>query len=96
MRNKALRAYELGRLRTSIVRALFVVAPVAALAVVVGGAAWLPITVLAWIFANWRGGPLLRGSYIGLIGGTMVFVLSPVSSSDRTFWPFGRAAPSKA
>jgi hypothetical protein len=69
MRDKVRRAYELGRLRTSIVRALFVVAPVAALAIVVGGAAWLPITVAVWIFANWRGGPLLRGSYIGLIGG---------------------------
>ena len=40
--------------------------------------------------------PVVPHIYIGLVGGTLVFVFSLVPSSDRTFWPFGRAAPAKA
>jgi hypothetical protein len=28
-----------------------------------------------WIFAHWRGGPLLRGSYLGLAGGFVTLLL---------------------
>jgi hypothetical protein len=77
-RDLALRAYELGRLRTSLLRAAPVVAVVAALALTFGGAAglvWLPVTAAVWIFAHWRGGPILRGSYIGLVGGFITLAL---------------------
>lgn len=72
------RAYELGRLRASLLRALVVVVPAAVAAAMVGGRtafAWLPMTILAWVFANWRGGPVLRGAYVGLAGGIVTFLL---------------------
>lgn len=75
---QARRAYELGRLRTSLVRATPIVAAVAALALGMEGNAglvWLPVTAAVWIFANWRGGPLLRGTYVGLVGGLVALAL---------------------
>lgn len=75
---QARRAYEWGRLRTSIRRALFIVAPIILVATVVTGRsalAWLPVTVAVWLLAHWRGGPLLRGAFFGLLGGAITYVL---------------------
>jgi len=85
------RAYELGRLRVSVMRALYVVVPVAIVASLFGGRtafAWLPVTIAAWLIAQWRGGPLLRGAYVGLAGGIITFalpmtVLRPCCSPER-------------
>jgi len=74
----ARRAYERGRLRTSVRRALLVVAPVGLVTYLVTGRAaltWLPVTLAAWVLANWRGGPLLRGSFFGLAGGAVTYAL---------------------
>jgi hypothetical protein len=35
--------------------------------------------------------PVVPHIYIGIVGGTLVFIFSLVPSSDRTFWPFGRS-----
>lgn len=75
---QARRAYEVGRLRTSFVRSLPIVAIVAAIALSVEGRTglvWLPITAAVWLTANWRGGPLLRGAYLGLAGGLVTLAL---------------------
>lgn len=72
------RAYEWGRARVSVRRALFVFLPVAVIASIVTGRAalsWLPVTLMAWVFAHWRGGPLLKGAWHGLIGGAVTYVL---------------------
>lgn len=76
--SRARRAYELGRLRAALLRSLFVLAPTAAVAVMIGGRTpilWLPVTAAAWIFGYWRGGSFLRGSYVGLLGGIATFLL---------------------
>lgn len=75
------RAYELGRLRASLLRAAVMMLPVAGIAVAMGGRTafvWLPITFAVWLVAQWRGGPLLRGSYLGLLGG-IVTMLMPMT-----------------
>src|SRR5690242_2014119 len=72
------RAYERGRLRTSARRALFVLAPVALVAAWFTGRVallWLPVTFVAWVIAHWRGGPLLRGAFFGLVGGAVTYAL---------------------
>lgn len=72
------RAYELGRARTSFVRASVVVAPITLLASLFGGhlgLAWLPVTLATWLVVHWRGGPLLRGAYVGLAGGLVTLAL---------------------
>ena len=72
------RAYELGRLKTSARRALYVVAPVAMVAWIAQGRAalaWIPVTLVAWLIAHWRGGPLLRGAFFGLGGGAITYAL---------------------
>jgi hypothetical protein len=74
----ARRAYEWGRLRTSLRRALFVVAPVAVVSVLLSGPAalaWLPVTLTAWVLAHWRGGPVLGGAFLGLLGGVVTYAL---------------------
>src|SRR5262249_35050118 len=75
------RAYELGRLRTSLLRAAIVTLPIAIVAAVVVGPhalAWLPVTLAVWVLAFWRGGPIQRGAMFGAIGGlaTMLLPLS--------------------
>jgi len=75
---RARRAYELGRARSSLWRAL-------ALAVPVGGATWflsgksgliwLPAATLAWVFCYWRGDAFLRGASYGFLGGVVTFLL---------------------
>jgi hypothetical protein len=72
------RAYEWGRLRTSLRRSLAVVVPVAVIATAVTGREallWIPVTLAVWVLAHWRGGPLLRGAFFGLAGGAITYVL---------------------
>lgn len=84
------RAYEWGRLRTSVRRATMVLVPIAVVALVTTGRsalAWLPVTFVVWIMAHWRGGPLLRGAFFGLVGGAVTYalpmtVLRPCCSPD--------------
>ncbi len=55
------------------------------------------ITALGlWMFFSGMIFPVVPHIYVGLVGGTLVFVFSLVPSSDRTFWPFGRADPARA
>lgn len=75
---RARRAYELGRLRGAAWRAACVCAPIGAVVIATAGAAALPITYAAWMFAFWRGDRVLRGSFYGLLGG-LVTALLPMS-----------------
>jgi len=75
------RAYELGRLRVAVGRALWVALPVAGWAMLTSGRSALlvlPLTFAAWVFAHFRGDELLRGSWYGLAGG-LVTSLLPMS-----------------
>jgi hypothetical protein len=49
-----------------------------------------------WLFFSGMVFPIVPHIYVGLVAGTLVFVFSLVSSSDRTFWPFGGAEPAKS
>jgi hypothetical protein len=72
------RAYELGRLGSSLRRALWIVGPVAVVAGLVSGRpalVWLPVTLAAWTLAHWRGGAVLRGAFFGLVGGAVTYAL---------------------
>lgn len=85
------RAYELGRLRVSALRAALVTAPIAVVALLVTGApalVWLPVTFAAWLLAQWRGGPVLRGTFFGLLAGIVTYalplsILRPCCSPER-------------
>lgn len=85
------RAYELGRVRVSLVRAAFVTVPIAIVALLVTGApalVWLPVTFAAWVVAQWRGGPVLRGTFFGLVAGLVTYalplsILRPCCSPER-------------
>jgi hypothetical protein len=85
------RAYELGRLRVSAYRAALVTAPIALVAGLVTGApalVWIPVTFAAWTLAQWRGGPVLRGTFFGLVAGVVTYalplsVLRPCCSPER-------------
>jgi len=89
------RAYETGRLRTSIRKALYVVVPVAIVACFTTGPAalaWLPVTFVAWVIAHWRGGPLLRGAFFGLVGGIPSVCFGPYAEAahgvgERVYLP---------
>jgi hypothetical protein len=78
LHRRARRAYEVGRARGALLRAL-AVAAVAALAawIVVGPRAlpWLPLTFAFAAFAEWRGGPLARGARRGLLAGLVTLML---------------------
>ena len=74
----ARRAYELGRLRTSALRAGLLACALGAVAAVVVGRvaiAWLPVTFGAWMIAHWRGAEVLRGARYGLLAGAAALVL---------------------
>jgi hypothetical protein len=85
------RAYEIGRLRVSLVRAAFVTVPLAVVALIVTGApalVWLPVTFASWVLAQWRGGPVLRGTFFGLVAGIVTYalplsILRPCCSPER-------------
>jgi hypothetical protein len=68
----ARRAYELGRLRRGLSRALLIAAlAAAATAIVVGSRALvlLPVTVAVWTLVEWRGSWLREGARRGLLAG---------------------------
>jgi len=68
----ARRAYELGRARFALVRALLIASPLAVLGLLSSGRSALfalPITLALWAFALFRGSWLLRGAWYGLLGG---------------------------
>jgi hypothetical protein len=74
----ARRAYEYGRLETSARRAAVMIAPLGALVWLLSGAhalAWLPLSFGAWVLAYWRGEAVLRGAWLGLLGGAATLVL---------------------
>jgi hypothetical protein len=78
---RARRSYEIGRLRSSTWRALLIAMPTALIAIFASGRSalvLLPLTIVAWVFAYWRGGDFLRGSFFGLLGG-VVTLLMPMS-----------------
>jgi hypothetical protein len=80
-RRAARRAYELGRLRQGLGRALVVAAAAgAASAIVVGwrAMAWLPVTAAVWAFVEWRGAWLREGARRGLLAG-MASLFLPLS-----------------
>jgi hypothetical protein len=85
------RAYELGRLRVSAMRAALVTAPIALVAGIVTGApalVWIPVTFAVWMLAQWRGGPILRGTFFGLLAGIVTYalplsILRPCCSPER-------------
>lgn len=75
---RARRAYEYGRLEASARRAAMLTVPIAALTWLVWGThalVWLPLTFAAWVCAYWRGEAVLRGAWLGLLGGAATFVL---------------------
>jgi hypothetical protein len=72
------RAYELGRARVAVVRALTATTLVAVLgAVVVGRAAlgWSACSFFALALAEWGGGALSRGAHRGLVAGLVTLML---------------------
>lgn len=79
------RAYELGRLRTSLLRAAIVCAPLAMISWHLAYAiSWLPLTYLALTFAYWRGGAIQKGALFGVVGGlaAMIVPLSILRPDD--------------
>lgn len=75
---RARRAYEYGRLRSSLPRALVVASVVALLGgVTVGVAAFrfIPLTLGIWLFAHWLGQSVQRGAFYGLLGGIVTHLL---------------------
>jgi hypothetical protein len=61
-------AYELGRAKVALVRALLLTSLVGGVGWIVlggGAAVWLPITLVVWLALEWRGGGALRGGRIG-------------------------------
>lgn len=85
------RAYELGRLRASALRALPITLVAGAIGVASSG--WsalylLPITFAVWLFVHWRGLMLLRGAFYGFGGGVVtsflpLSVLRPCCALDK-------------
>ncbi len=74
----ARKSYEMGRLRDSVWIAAFVsllVGVVAYFAVGWSALIYLPITLLAWTFSQWRGAWLLKGARCGLLGGLGTLLL---------------------
>ena len=72
------------------------IAAASVVAMGVRGANYVCTALGLWMFFSGMVYPVVPHIYIGLVGGTLVFVFSLVPSSDRTFWPFGRTAPTKA
>jgi hypothetical protein len=74
----ARRAYEVARLRTGAVRALFVAAGTTTIASASVGASafkWFALPWLAWTVVEWRGGALRKGGVRGLVAGMATLVL---------------------
>ena len=72
------RAYEVGRLLTSARRASLVTAAVGMFVWASAGThmlPWLTVTFVAWTLAFWRGETVLRGAWLGFLGGAATFAL---------------------
>src|SRR5215217_7145887 len=75
---RARRAYELGRLRSSVEKALLVTSLVALLGWLTSGASslrLLPLTLVIWVLAHWLGQSVQRGALYGLLGGAVTHCL---------------------
>jgi hypothetical protein len=88
-RTASLRAYERGLLRMAAVHAVTFCLLSAGLSLVFVGARgliWLPLTLAAWGFVEWRGVGLLRGGRIGALAGVVTLAL-PMSILRRCCKP---------
>ncbi len=77
-RRASLRAYERGRLQTAALHAVTFGLLVAGLSLLFVGARswmWLPLTLVAWSFVEWRGVGLLRGGRVGALAGAVTLAL---------------------
>jgi hypothetical protein len=77
-RSASLRAYERGRLQTAALHAVTFGLLVAGLSLIFVGArswTWLPLTLAAWGFVEWRGAGLLRGGRVGALAGAVTVAL---------------------
>ena len=75
---RARRAYELGRLETSALRAAGVVAALTVPSYLASGPSafgWMPVAFVLWVVAFWRGEAVLRGAWRGLLAGGAALVL---------------------
>jgi|SRR5215813_10712759 len=62
----------------------------------VKGANYLGTALALWMFLSGTLFPVVPHIYVGIVGGTLVFIFSLVSSDDRTFWPFGSRPAARA
>jgi len=67
-----------------------VIAAVAVAAIAVRGANYVNTALALWMFFSGIIYPVVPHIYVGIVGGTLVFIFSLVPTSDRTFWPFGK------
>lgn len=68
------------------------IAAASVVAMAVRGANYVCTALALWMFFSGMVYPIVPHIYIGIVGGTLVFIFSLVPTSDRTFWPFGRSA----
>ncbi len=73
-----------------------VVAALSLLGMVSNAANVLTAAVALWMFFSGLILPVLPHVYVCVISGTLIFIFSLVSTSDRTFWPPGRRVPAAA
>ena len=74
----AFRSYEIGRLWTALRHAAIVAATLAIVAGFVFGKAallWIPVTLIAVTYTEWRGGALMKGARRGLLAGLGTLLL---------------------
>jgi len=77
-RRHARRAYEIGRLKSSLLRAALLSIALTALGALIQGPAAvrsLPIALVAWSVALFAGGAIQRGAFSGLVAGAVTSVL---------------------
>ena len=88
-RDASLRAYERGRLRIAAVHAVTFGLLTALLSLLFVGARswmWLPLTLVAWCFVEWRGAGFRRGGSVGALAGVVTLAL-PMSVLRRCCQP---------
>jgi len=76
--SRARRAYELGRLRVAVSRALAFTVVISAVAIALTGRealGWSALPLLALAVSEWRGGALARGAHRGLLAGLVTLVV---------------------
>jgi hypothetical protein len=72
------------------------IAAISLVAMAVRGANYLATVLGLWFFFSGINFPIVPHIYVGIVGGTLVFIFSLVPTSDRTFWPFGASAPASS